>query len=193
MDAKLTAYFEDHDYLRNGVAEQMGYSRAVLSNMVAQGELQRVAQGVYALPDGLTDELAIIAGRSPNIVFSHETALALHGLHNRIPEIQSITIPQDCNAPRSIAASVKVYRVKPEWHELGKTEAETFLGHKVPCYDPERTICDAIRSYSRMDIETYANALRTYAAARHDLPKLMEYARVLGIEKKARKAIEVLI
>ena len=194
MDGKLKAYFRENDYLRNGVAERLGFSRAALSGMVAQGELRRVAQGVYALPDSLTDELAVIAGRSPNVVFSHETALALHKLHNRIPAKQTITVPQGCNAPRSIAASVKVYRVRPECHGIGKSEALTFMGHWVPCYDPERTVCDIIRSYSRMDVETYSNALRTYAGSRkRDLPRLMEYARALGIEKKVRKAIEVLV
>lgn len=171
MNDRLVEYFEKHDYLRNDAAEELGVSRAVLSNLVAQGELQRVAQGVYSLPDNLADEWVIVAGRSPNIVFSHESALALHRLHNRIPEVLSITIPQECGAPRSIATSVKVYRVRPELHGLGKSEAVTALGHKVPCYDPERTICDVIRSYSRIDVETYTNALRTYAKGQHDLPK----------------------
>ena len=85
MNARLKDYFSENDYLRTDVAATLGDSRAILSRLVADGELQRIAQGVYALPDTLADELAVIAGRSKNIVFSHETALALHGLHNRHP------------------------------------------------------------------------------------------------------------
>lgn len=194
MNATLKAYFEEHDYLRNMEAATLGISRAVLSKMAARGDLRRVTQGVYALPDCLADELLVIASRSPNIVFSHETALALHKLHNRIPVKQSVTVPQGCNAPRSIEKTVKVYRVKPECHAIGKSEVLTFMGHKVPCYDPERTVCDIIRSYSRMDIETYTSALRSYAASRNrNLSKLLEYARTLGVEKKVKKVVEVLI
>lgn len=192
MNVRLKDYFSENDYLRTDFAETLGVSRAVLSALAARGELQRVAQGVYALPDVLADDLALIAGRSPNVVFSHETALALHRLHNRIPAKPSVTVPQGANAPHSVAASVKVYRVRPECHALGRSEALTAFGHRVPCYDPERTVCDIVRSYSRIDIETYANALRTYAGGCHDLPKLMAYARALGIETKVRKAIEVL-
>ncbi len=192
MNARLKDYFSLNDYLRTDVAVTLGVSRAILSKLVARGELQRVAQGVYALPDALSDELALIAGRSPNLVFSHETALALHRLHNRIPAKPSVTVPLGANAPHSVAASVKVYRVRPECHKVGLSEALTPFGHRVPCYDPERTICDIIRSYSRMDIETYANALRTYVGGRPDFPKLMADARALGVEAKVRRAIEVL-
>ena len=69
MNARLKDYFSENDYLRTDVAATLGVSRAILSRLVADGELQRVAQGVYALPDTLADELAVIAGRSKNIVF----------------------------------------------------------------------------------------------------------------------------
>ena len=61
-------------------------------------------------------------------------------------------------------------------------------------HHPERTICDIIRSYSRMDIETYSNVLRTYAEfPSRNVPRLMEYAKALGIEEKVAKIMELLI
>ena len=194
MIDKLKVYLTEHGLIRNPEAEALGVSRAMLSFLVKGGELQRVAQGVYALPDTIPDELVIVSNRSPLVVFSHETALALHKLHNRIPDKPTITIPQDYRIPRSIEKEVKTYRIKRENHELGRTTVSTFMGNIVPCYDPERTICDIIRSYSRMDIETYADALRTYAKfPARNIPRLMEYAAVLGIEQKVLKTMEVLI
>lgn len=194
MDNRLREYFETHDVIRNPVANKLGISRATLAHLVSLGELQRVAQGVYARADSLPDELVMIAGRSPRIVFSHETALALHGLHNRIPEMPTITVPLGSPTPRSIIDLVKTYRVKPERHNLGRIMVQSFQGQEVPCYDPERTICDIIRSYSRIDIETYTNALRNYARfPSRNIPLLMDYARRLGIEKKVAKTMEVLI
>ena len=194
MLKRLKVFLDEHEIIRNSEAESLGVSRAVLCNLVAEGRLQRLAQGVYALPEMLPDELVLIAGRSPNIVFSHETALSLHQLHNRIPDKPTLTLPQTCRTPHSIADAVKVYRVKSENHDLGRTEVNSFLGHKVPCYDPERTICDIIRSYSRIDIETYTNALRTYVKSPvRNLPRLMAYARALGMEKKVHNKLEVLL
>lgn len=194
MGNRLEEYLETHETIRNPIANALGISRATLARLVATGELQRVAQGVYARADSLPDELATIAGRSPRVVFSHETALALHGLHNRIPEMPTITVPTGCPTPRSILHLVKTYRVKPERHDLGRTVVRSFQGQDVPCYDAERTICDIIRSYSRVDIETYTNALRSYARfPSRNIPLLMEYARRLGIEGKVSRTLEVLI
>ena len=194
MINKIKEYLAEHGFIRNPEAEALGVSRAMLSFMAKSGELQRVAQGVYALTDAIPDELLVISNRSPNIVFSHETALALHKLHNRIPDKPTITIPQDYRISRSVEKIVKTYRIKRVNHELGRTTVATFMGNQVPCYDPERTICDIIRSYSRMDIETYSNALRTYAKCpSRNVPRLMEYAKVLGIEEKVVKIMELLI
>ena len=191
---KLDEYFKENDFLRVAEAEEMGISRAVLSQMAKRGELQRVAQGVYARTDAAPDELALIGMRSGNIVFSHETALNLHGLSNRIPEKPSITIPYGGSVPHSIASAVNAYRIRPQLHGIGRGTAKTFMGNEVACYDRERTICDIIRSYSRMDVETYANAIRNYAGSREkNIPQLVAYAQAMGIERKVLKVMEVLV
>ena len=137
---------------------------------------------------------ALIGMRSDNIVFSHETALNLHGLSNRIPARPSITIPYGGSVPHSIASAVNAYRIRPELHDLGRGTEETFMGNEVACYDRERTICDIIRSYSRMDVETYANAIRNYAGSREkNIPQLVSYAQAMGIERKVLKVMEVLV
>ena len=191
---KFGEYFKGNDFLRVADAEKMGISRAVLSQMAKSGELQRVADGVYARTDAVPDELALIGMRSDNIVFSHETALNLLGLSNRIPAMPSITIPYGGSVPHSIASAVNAYRIRPELHDLGRGTEETFMGNEVACYDRERTICDIIRSYSRMDVETYANAIRNYAGGREkNIPQLVSYAQAMGIERKVLKVMEVLV
>ena len=191
---KFGEYFKGNDFLRVADAEKMGISRAVLSQMAKSGELQRVAHGLCATTDAVPDELALIGMRSDNIVFSHETALNLLGLSNRIPAMPSITIPYGGSVPHSIASAVNAYRIRPELHDLGRGTEETFMGNEVACYDRERTICDIIRSYSRMDVETYANAIRNYAGSREkNIPQLVSYAQAMGIERKVLKVMEVLV
>lgn len=175
-------------------AQNAGFSRALLSYWVKMGKLKRIAQGCYSLPTEIEDDLVLVSSRSPRIVFSHETALVLHRLHNRIPERPTVTIPTGASVPRSISRNVLAYRVKPEWHDIGRTELASFQGHAVPCYDLERTICDVIRSYSRMDVESYAGALKSYAERKdRDVALLFEYAKRMKIEQKVHKVMEVLI
>lgn len=175
-------------------AQRVGVSRALLSYWAKVGKIKRIAQGYYSLPGEIEDELVLISKRSPRLVFSHETALALHRLHNRIPERPTVTIPTGASVPRSISQNVVAYRIKPEWHDIGRTELSSFQGNVVPCYDLERTICDMIRSYSRMDVESYAGALKSYAERKDkDVALLFEYAKRMKIEMKVHKVMEVLV
>lgn len=194
MDNVLSNYFKHNTTIDVPTAESMGTSRAMLSYLVKTGELQRLAHGVYLPASEIADELVAVSCRTPLIVFSHETALALHRLHNRIPVIPSVTIPTGKRIPHSIENTVTVYHVRQDFYELGLAKANSFQGHIVPCYDQERTICDIIRSYSRIDEETYVNAIRNYAQwPTKNLPKLFDYAQKMGISEKVHKAMEVIL
>lgn len=194
MNNELKPFFKRHGIITVSEAKAIGVSRAMLARWAAAGELQRLSQGVYAPADEIPDELLVISQRSPRIVFSHETALALHKLHNRIPALPSFTIPTGSRSPRSLDGAVVVYHVRERLHGLGRTVVKSFLGHDVPCYDAERTICDVVRSRTRMDVETYVGAIRAYASSpKRNLPLLFKYARKMGIEKKVHEVLEVIV
>ena len=82
----------------------------------------------------------------------------------------------------AIKAECKVYYIKPELFELGKTMEQTPAGNPVLCYDLERTICDVIRSRNKIGTETFLSALKQYAASpKKDLNRLDEYARQMRV------------
>ena len=166
----------------------------MLSYLVKIGELQRVAQGLYMPTTEIADDLVAISCRSPFIVFSHETALALHKLNNRIPATPSITLPSGKRIPHSIENFVSVFHIKNEFHSLGATKLVSFLGNPIPCYDKERTICDIVRSKTRIDEETYVNGIRNYAnLPEKNLPRLFDYAEKMGLSRKIHSVLEVIL
>ena len=194
MNKQLKDYFRYHHAIDVPMAQSIGMSRAMLSYLVKTGELQRVAQGMYMPTTEIADDLVVISCRSPNIVFSHETALALHKLHNRIPIVPSVTLPSGKGIPHSIENAVSVYHVRNELHGLGMAEMTSFLGNQIPCYDKERTICDIVRSRSRIDEETYVNAIRNYVRLpKKNLPKLFDYAEKMGLSRKLHEVLEVIL
>lgn len=194
MNKRLIDYFKHHNTIDIPTANAIGISRAMLSYLVKNGELQRIAQGQYMPAMEISDDLLIISNRSAFIVFSHETALALHKLHNRIPEIPSVTLPSGRRIPHSIEKTVSVYHVKDEFFGLGIEKATSFLGNSIPCYDKERSICDIIRSQSRIDEETYVNSIRNYSRLPNkNLPKLFDYADKMGLSKKIHRVLEVIL
>ena len=66
-------------------AAEHGISKAMLYKLCKKEKIYRIAKGQYILPDDMQDELLSISKRSRNIIFSHETALFLHGISDRTP------------------------------------------------------------------------------------------------------------
>ena len=171
-----------------------GISKAMLSKLCRGNKIHRIAQGQYILPDDLQDELLSIAKRSDKIILSHETALFLHGISDRTPFERTITVPSDYTASAVIRGECKVYYIKPELFNLGRTNLTTPAGNEVPVYDLERTICDMIRSRSRVGTETFLASLKLYAASpKKDLNKLHAYAKKLRVANVLRPYLEVLL
>jgi predicted transcriptional regulator of viral defense system len=142
----------------------------------------------------MQDELLAISNRSERIIFSHETALYLHGISDRTPFAHTVTAPSGCIPSAAIKAECKVYYIKPELFELGKTMLKTPAGNAVPAYDLERTICDIIRSRNKMGTETFLAALKLYAVnPRKDLNKLNTYAKKMRVSNVLRHYLEVLL
>ncbi len=193
--AELVTIASEHGgIIEAKIAAQHGISKAMLYKLCKKNKIQRIVKGQYILPDDMPDELLSISKRSDKIIFSHETALFLHGISDRTPFEHTITAPSGCIPSASIKSECKVYYIKPELFELGKTMLKTPSGNEVQAYDLERTICDIIRSRNKMGTETFLTALKLYAASsRKNLNKLDSYAKEMRVSNVLRQYLEVLL
>jgi len=192
---ELTAIASEHGgIIEAKIAAQRGISKAMLYKLCKEEKIHRIVKGQYILPDDMQDELLSISKRSDRIIFSHETALFLHGISDRTPFEHTVTAPSGCIPSAAIKSECKVYYIKPELFELGKITLKTPAGNDVTAYDLERTICDVIRSRNKLGTETFLVALKLYAARpKKDLNKLNSYAKQLRIDKVLRQYLEVLL
>ena len=168
--------------------------RAYLQMMVAEGKLERVDRGVYVSTDSIEDEMFSMQTKYPKLIYSHETALYLHGLSDRTPFEYSASVPSGYKVVGSVAERFKIYYIKKELHELGVETVKSSHGNPIRTYNVERTICDLIRSRSRIDIQILNDALKRFVklkSADHSL--LMDYARKLKIEAVLKSYLEVLL
>ena len=192
---ELTAIALEHGgIIEAKIAAQHGISKAMLYKLCKEEKIHRIVKGQYILPDDMQDELLSISKRSDKIIFSHETALFLHGISDRTPFEHTVTAPSGCIPSAAIKAECKVYYIKPELFDLGRTKLKTPSGNQVQAYDLERTICDVIRSRNKLGTETFLAALKMYAASpKKDLNKLNTYAKQMRVEKVLRQYLEVLL
>ena len=168
--------------------------RIYLQMMVAEGKLERVDRGVYVSIDAIEDEMYAMQTKYPKLIYSHETALYLHGLSDRTPFEYSASVPSGYKVVGSVADRFKIYYIKKELHELGVETVKSSHGNPIRAYDVERTVCDLIRSRSRIDVQILNDALKRFVklkSADHSI--LLEYARKLKVEAVLKSYLEVLI
>ena len=180
--------------LRTEQAMSAGITKPVFYNYVHSKELERVAHGIYLSKDAWVDSMYLLHLRFSHAVFSHETALFFHDLTDREPLQYTVTVKTGYNPTNLKEEGVQVFTIKVELHEVGLTTLQTPFGHDVPVYDMERTICDLLRSRSRIEKQAIRAALRIYASRRNkNLRTLMRYAELFRVEKILRPYLEVLL
>lgn len=180
--------------IQTKIAAERGISKNTLYKLCCEDKIERIANGQYVLANELEDEFLSISNRSTKIIFSHESALYLHGISDRTPFEHSITVPSNNVPSKIIKNECKVYYIKQELFELGKTFLKTPAGNEVPAYDLERTICDVVRSRNKIGTETFLAALKMYAVnPKKDLNKLNVYAKQMRVINVLRQYLEVLL
>lgn len=185
---------ENNGLILTKAAVEKGISRSNLSKLCDNGKITRIANGQYVISDDLNDELLSLQIRSKYIIFSHETALFLNGISERTPFEHTVTIPTSKTLSPSMGEECKIYYIKDELHDLGKVQLSTPMGNKVWAYDIDRTICDIVRSRSRMADETFITAIKNYAASSNkNLANLSLYASKMKILSQVRQYLGVLL
>ena len=131
-------------------AAEAGYSPQLLQKHLHAGRIQRVRRGVYRLvhfPPGDHEDLAAVwlwSGRAG--VFSHETALFLHGLSDVLPARVHLTLPRSWDARR-----LRVPRGVVLHHADVAKEERAWVG-PVPVTAPRRTLMDCIAANVAPDL-----------------------------------------
>lgn len=175
-------------------ANEVGISNERMRLFVKSGDLERVAFGIYVLPDEFVDKMYISQLRRPKIIYSHETALFLHDLTDRDPINYTVTVPTGYNATKLKEDGFTVFTIKRELHEIGVTKLTTMFGNSVIAYGLERTICDCLRSRNQLDIAIVTDAIKRYTFRKDkNLNTLMQMAEMFQVVKPLRSYMEVLL
>jgi predicted transcriptional regulator of viral defense system len=185
---------EQNEILFTSDLAKLGIPRTYLSILEKTGEIQRVSRGVYSAANAITDQMAGLLSRYKTAIFSHETALYLWDLTDRIPLFYSVTVPTGYNANLLKAGRAKVYFVKRDLFSLGITTLKSSYGNDIKAYSLERTICDVIRSRNQMEVRFINEALKRYVGKKEsNITLLYDYAEQFKIQKIVRTYLEILL
>lgn len=173
----------NNGYITSRTLDMFGIHRMYLAIMQNKGLIKKCAPGVYIDVTREEDKYYIFSLNLPKVIYSHTTALYLHGLLKKdSKDIFDVTVKRFYNNSR--LKKHNVFYVENNLLELGLSEVKTKLGNIVKVYDIEKSICDIIRSKNRIDFNEFKYCMRAYVKNKNkDLDKLYLYADALGIKK----------
>ena len=161
-------------------AAEAGYSPQLLVHHVRIRRVIRVCRGVYRLvhfPAGEHEDLAVVwLWSAREGVFSHQTALALHGLSDVLPARVHLTLPLAWRRRRlRVPLGVDLHCADISQHE------RAWMG-PVPATTPARTLRDCARNELSPDLLRTAaqQALLRGLVARDDLADVEEALAPFG-------------
>ena len=169
-----------------------GYHRGILKRMENEGLITQIQRGVYVTEHGYADDFFLIQQVFRKGIFSHETALYLHGFSDRTPFQFNMTFKQGTSTSRMKAENVKPVMISKDF-ELGLV---TLIrnGLTIKVYEMERTLVDLLKPRYSADLEQLIPAFKKYAQYENrDINKLFRYANHFGVEEKIRTYIGVLL
>lgn len=194
IDEILRMAMENNGTVTTAMIVAEGFSRGNIKYLVDKGALEKSSRGVYILPEVWEDELFNMQNRFKRGIFSHETALFLWNLTDRVPDTYHMTFPVTYNLTNPKASKIKCAQCKEEIYEMGIIMADTPGGNQVCTYNMERTLCDILKSRYCVDIQIVTDSFKRYAdRSDKNIPLLSEYAKILKVEKRLRAYLEVLL
>lgn len=174
--------------------DELGVGRWVLQSLVNQGLLFKEQRGVYVTENGYAEDFFLLQQRYPKVIYSHETALFLHGFSLRVPLMINMTFLQGTSTTRMKADDIQpVMMSDKEFFETGIVTVERSDGTTIRVYDLERALVEILRPGYMADTQQVLQGYQMYAQSRWNLSKLFKYAKKFGVEEKVRDYMSVLL
>ena len=186
----------DRTILRTRDVAQLGIPTIALTRLVQSGRLERLARGLYSLPETAIAEhrsLAEVAARVPKAVVCLLSALRVHDIGTQAPFEVWIAIPHRVSTPRLDWPSLRVVRMSDAALTDG-VELFDVDGWQVPVFNAARTVVDCFKARNKVGLDVALEALRDgYRHRKFNLDELSRYAMRGRMANVMRPYLESLV
>ena len=185
------------------IREHGGYIRAKdidnramydqLLSEVANGNVVRIRNGIYALPEEMAKTMIDVEKIVPGGVVCMYSAWAYYELTTKLPPDICIAIEKKRKVILPDYPSVALYYWSQSAFELGVSERE-IEGYKVRIYDREKSVCDAVKFRNKIGVDISSEILKNYLVrSDRNLTRLNEYAKKMRVANIMSGLIDYLI
>ena len=157
-----------------------------------RGDLIKLRQGIYAVPEALLNTMIDVERIVPKGVVCLYNAWAYHQLSTTVPPAFCIAIANKRKVEIPETLPIELYW-KKENLEFGIMEAE-ISGFHVRITDLERSVCDAVKYRNKLGLDVCAEVIRSYLRKpNRNLSRLQDYAKRLRVFNTLKNYLEIAI
>ena len=188
-------FLEAHGIVRLAELRSVGVTAATVSRMERDGEVIRLARGLYQISDAPLEKdhsLAEAAKRLPKGIVCLVSALAFHGLTDQLPKKVWLAIGKKDWAPRSDGMPIRVVRFT---ERLLAESVETHMIESVPVkvFGVAKTVADCFRHRNKIGLSVAIEGLQEALRQRKATPaEIVHQAEHGGVSTVIRPYLEAL-
>lgn len=174
---------------------EIGIDPSCLRRMVAKGELQRVAQGVYTRADFEPTEshtlVRAVQSQTKSVVCLL-SALSFHQIGTQLPSQVWLAVPYGTRIAKASYPPRRVVVLRTHTYEAG-IESHTIEGIEVPIYSIPKTVADCFKFRNTIGLDVAIEALReTLQERRCTREEIRKYAKINRVERVMQPFLEAL-
>jgi predicted transcriptional regulator of viral defense system len=197
MDSKtlLMTLQTEGPTFRTRDAVAAGLSSMALTRLMREGEIVRIARGLYARTDRPStelDSLIDVAAYNAQGIFCLLTALRFHRLTTQSPFEVWLALPNKARAPKIDYPPIRIVWYSGAAFAKG-VEQHHVSGQLIRVYGIAKTIADCFKYRNKIGVDVGIEALReALAKKRVTMRELYHFGKICRVERIMRPYLESL-
>lgn len=173
-----------------------GWAPQLLLNLHQAGKLQRIARGLYSLPNvEITENQALIevCRRVPKAVLCLLTALQFHGIGTQMPHEVWVALPEATATPVLDYPALRVMRLRSKAYSEG---IETVIEHgsAIHVYSVAKTVTDCFKFRNKIGLDVALEALKdAWRSRKVTMAELHHFAKINRMERVMQPYLEAIV
>ncbi|MDO9569588.1 MAG: type IV toxin-antitoxin system AbiEi family antitoxin domain-containing protein [Hydrogenophaga sp.] len=173
-----------------------GWAPQLLLSLHQAGKLQRVARGLYSLPDAEITEhqtLIEVCQRVPKAVLCLLSALQFHGIGTQMPHEVWVALPQATHTPALDYPLLRITRLRGVAYSEG-IQTVTEHGAPIRVYSVAKTVTDCFKFRNKIGLDVALEALKEcWHSRRVTMAELNHFAKINRVERVMQPYLEAVV
>jgi predicted transcriptional regulator of viral defense system len=173
-----------------------GMSPQLLIKLHQSGQLQRVARGLYSLPERAVTEhqaLVEVCARIPKAVVCLLSALRFHDIGSQQPHEVWIALPEATQTPAMTYPVLRVARLRGSAYSEG-IDTVASADATIRVYGVAKTVADCFKFRNKIGLDVALEALKdAWRQRKLPIDELTRYARINRVERVMQPYLEALV